>query len=360
MFCIFKSLQASFTFTKSMASVLGTVALVGAITSSSVSEAQGEVAGKRVDERFQTLRLGRDVEAYPFRVYANADLYQPLKHIERAVVILHGVQRDADRYFETGRKLLDKAGLSDDQTLLLAPNFLTPTDPDVADDMPLWPRDKWMHGLESQSGRTGIPGFQVLDDLVAYLSDRQRFPALKEIVMVSHSAGAQLMQRYAVVNHLDAGLKSSGLHIRYIIASPSSYLYFDDNRLQVGGFSPVTTVICPSYGRYRYGLEGAPAYVQTQQLSPQQLFARYAARDVTYLVGAKDNNPNSRVMDSSCGANFQGQTRVERQLVYIAYERFLGKKWQTPVNHPQHLIRGLGHSAAQMFSDEQVARIIFP
>jgi hypothetical protein len=360
MFCIFKSLHSSFTFTKTLASVLGTVALVGAITSSPLSEAQGEIPGKRADQLSQILRLGRDVEAYPFRVYANADLYQPPKGIERAVVILHGVQRDADRYFETGRDLLSKAELSPDRTLLLAPNFLTPTDADVGDDMPLWPRDKWMHGVESQSGRVGISGFKVLDDLVGYLADRQRFPALKEIVMVSHSAGAQLMQRYAVVNNLDAGLRAAGIQIRYVIASPSSYLYFDDNRMQAGGFAPVVTVMCPSYGRYRYGLDGAPAYLQSQQLTDQQLFARYAARDVTYFVGAKDDNPNSRVMDSSCGANYQGRTRVERQLVYLAYERFLANKWQTPINHPQHSIPGVGHSAAQLFRDEKVARIIFP
>lgn len=28
-----------------------------------------------------------------------------------------------------------------------------------------------------------------------------------------------------------------------IIVSPSSYLYFDDNRMQVGGFAPVVTVL---------------------------------------------------------------------------------------------------------------------
>jgi hypothetical protein len=360
MFSIFKSLHTSSTFAKSVVSVLGTVALVGAVTSCSVSDAQDEVAGKHVDETSQILRLGRDSNAYPFRVYANADLYQPPKGIERAVVILHGVQRDADKYFETGRKLLGNAGLSGDHTLLLAPNFLTPSDPGVVDDMPMWPRDKWMHGTESQSGHIGISGFKVLDDLVGYLSNRQRFPALKEIVMVSHSAGAQLLQRYAVVNNLDAGLRASGISIRYIIASPSSYLYFDDNRMQAAGFSPVVTVMCPGYDRYRYGLEGAPAYLQAQQLSQQQLFARYAARDVTYLVGAKDNNPNSRVMDSSCGASLQGQTRVERQRVYIAYEHFLAKKWHTPINHPQQTIPGLGHSAPRLLRDEKVARIIFP
>ncbi|WP_213941770.1 hypothetical protein [Pseudomonas sp. dw_612] len=358
---LFKRLHTSFAVAKSLASVLGSVVLVGAITSCSLSEAQGEVPGKHhVDETFQTLRLGHDSEAYPFRIYANADLYQPPQGIERAVVMLHGVQRDADKYFETGRKLLGNAGLSAGKTLLLAPNFLTPTDPGVANDMPLWSRDKWMHGIESQSGHTGISGFKVLDDLVGYLSDRQRFPKLKEIVMVSHSAGGQLMQRYAIVNNLDAGLKASGISIRYVIASPSSYLYLDDNRMQDGAFAPVKTIICPSYDRYRYGLEGAPAYLQAQQLSGRQLFARYAARNVTYLVGSKDDNPNSRVMDSSCGASFQGGTRVERQLVYLAYEQFLATKWQTPIHHPQHTIAGFGHSAPRLFRDEKVARIIFP
>ncbi|RZO02762.1 hypothetical protein EKG40_25985 [Pseudomonas moorei] len=360
MFCFSKRLHTSFSFSKSVASMLCTVALIGAITSSSISEAQGEVVGKRVDEASQTLRLGRDSGAYPFRIFANADLYQPPKSIKRAVVMLHGVQRDADKYFESGRKLLGNAGLAAGNTLLLAPNFLTPTDQDAIDDMPLWPRDKWMYGIESTSGHAGISGFKVLDDIVGYLSNREHFPALQEIVMISHSAGAQLMQRYAVVNNLDAGLKVSGISIRYVVASPSSYLYFDDNRIQDGAFSPVTTVICPSYSRYRYGLEGAPTYLQAQHLSDQQVFARYAARNVTYLVGEKDNNPNSRVMDSSCGANFQGRTRVERQLVYVAYEHFLANKWQTPINHPQHSISGQGHSAPQLFRDEKVARIIFP
>lgn len=360
MFSISKSLQTSLALAKSLTSVLGSVALVGAITSCSISQAQDGVEAKRDYESFQTLRLSRDSDAYPFRIYANADLYQPRKNIERAVVMLHGVQRDADKYFETGQKLLDNAGLPANKTLLLAPNFLTPTDPGIGNDMPTWPRDKWMHGTESQSGHIGISGFKVLDDLVGYLADRQRFPRLKEIVMISHSAGAQLMQRYAVVNSLDAELKANGITIRYIIASPSSYLYLDDNRMQAGGFAPVKTVICPSYDRYRYGIEGAPAYLQAQHLSGQQLFARYAARNVTYLVGSKDDNPNSRVMDSSCGASFQGPTRAERQLTYIAYEHFLANKWHSPINHPQHTIPGQGHSAPRLFRNESVAHIIFP
>lgn len=308
----------------------------------------------------QVLRLGHDEQAYPFLVYANADLYKPSAAIERAVVIVHGVQRDADQYFNTGRTLLDNAGLSADRTLLIAPNFLTPKDAGASNDMPLWPRDKWMHGVESQSGHSGIAAFQVLDDLVDYLADRQRYPALKDIVMVSHSAGAQLMQRYAVANDLDTSLKARGLTIRYVIASPSSYVYLDRNRWQHDGFKPVVTVLCPGYNRYRYGVENPPAYLVQQHLSSRDLFARYAARDVTYLVGGQDNNPTSRVLDSACGANYQGASRLERQLTYLRYEAFLSSQWQVPLRHPQYTVPGIGHNAARLLGDRNVARMLFP
>lgn len=344
--------------TKPFTTLLATLALMGTMTSCAKVDVHSEGVGKPDVDARQVLRLGHDGNAYPFLVYANADLYNPPSSIERAVVILHGVQRDGDQYFNTGRTLLGNAQLQN--TLLLAPNFLTPTDSGISDDMPLWPRDKWMHGIESQYGHKGIPAFQVLDDLVAYLSDRQRYPALKEIVMVSHSAGAQLMQRYAVVNDLDGGLKAHGLSIRYVVASPSSYVYFEESRLQDGVFKPVVTVMCPSYSRYRYGLDGAPTYLLKQHLTSRQVFARYAARDITYLVGAQDNNPTSRVLDSSCGAGYQGATRLERQLNYVSYEQFLSGQWQIPLRHTQHTIPGIGHNAARLLGDKAVARMLFP
>ncbi|WP_448650320.1 hypothetical protein ACSHWC_20410 [Pseudomonas fluorescens] len=348
------------TSMKPVTRVLATLALMGTLTSCAKVDVHSESAENPPADARQILRLGHDGSAYPFLVYANADLYNPPKTLERAVIIVHGVQRDADQYFKTGRKLLGNTHLPSASTLLIAPNFLTPTDSGVSDDMPLWPRDKWMHGIESQFGRTGIPAFQVLDDVVAYLSDRQRYPALKEIVMVSHSAGAQLMQRYAVMNDLDTRLKAHGLTIRYVVASPSSYVYFDDNRLQGGEFKPVVTILCPSYSRYRYGIDGAPAYLLNQHLSSRQVFARYAARDITYLVGADDNNPTSRVLDSSCGANYQGATRLERQLNFVSYEQFLSNQWHIPLRHPQHTIPGIGHNAARLLGDKAVARMLFP
>ncbi|MFJ4344335.1 alpha/beta fold hydrolase [Pseudomonas sp. NPDC089401] len=304
----------------------------------------------------QMLSLGQATH-YHFLAFANNDMHRASLPVQRAVVLLHGVRRNAEDYFDSGKQLLEHAGLSASDTLLLTPHFLTPRDRRSGDDMPLWAKDKWMQGTESQDGRVGIAGFTVLDDLLAYLGDRQHFPQLEEIVLIGHSAGGQLMQRYALLGEGDKGL--SGIRVRYVISSPSSYLYIDDNRLQDGAFKPVVAGRCPGYNQYRYGLEQAPDYFVRQGLDAQQLFRRYATRDVTYMVGALDNNPESRVMDRSCGAALQGVTRVARQLNYLRYEAFLARQWQVPVQHRQFVARTVGHDEARLFATKSVARHLF-
>jgi len=305
----------------------------------------------------QLLRLGRGVP-YGFLVFANAALDAGAS-AERAVMVIHGVRRNADDYYAYGLKLLDKAGLSGGGTLLLAPNFLTPQDGRGDDDMPLWERDQWMHGTASSSGRQGIDAFAVLDDLLLYLADRQRFPALKEIVLIGHSAGGQLIQRYSILGDGDKHPALGGIHIRYVVSSPSSYLYFEGSRLRDGVFKPVRTIMCPSFERYRYGLERAPAYLVRQGLDARQVFRRYAVRDVTFMVGARDNNPWHRILDRSCGAEMQGAHRVERQLNFLRYEAFLSDKWGVPIHHRQITAAGIGHNAARLLVAPSVVDTLF-
>ncbi len=306
----------------------------------------------------QILRLGQ-TSPYNFLVFANADLQRAVP-ASRAVLLIHGVQRNADDYYRNGLGLLEKAGLDTSDTLLLAPNFLNEADRRAGADMPLWPRDKWMHGTDSEKGRPGIAAFSVLDDLLSYLANRRRFPAMREIVLIGHSAGGQLMQRYSILGDGDERLADSGIGVRYVVSSPSSYVYFEDSRLQDGIFKPVRTIMCPSFSRYRYGLDRAPFYLTRQGLGPEQLFRRYARRDVTFMVGERDNDSGNRVMDRTCGANMQGAHRVERQLNFVRYEAFLSEKWDVPIHRPQFQVAGIGHNAARLFASETVARALFP
>jgi len=304
------------------------------------------------------LRLGQDAP-YHFLAYANADM-TGANQASRAVVLVHGVRRNADDYFETGLQLLSKAGLDGRDNLLLSLNFLTAEDRRAAKDMPLWARDKWMHGTASEQGRSGIEAFAVLDDVLAYLADRKRFPALKEVVLIGHSAGGQLMQRYAVLGQGDAQPAGQGIAVRYVISSPSSYVYLDGNRVQAGTVGPASAADCPDYNRYRYGLEVAPPYLTQQHLSAEQLFRRYAARDVTFMVGEHDNDPGHRVLDRSCAATLQGSNRLERQLNYLRYEAFLSRQWGVAIHHPQITVAGVGHDAARLLTRGVVVERLFP
>lgn len=306
----------------------------------------------------QLLRLGQN-EPYNFLAFANTDL-NGASPASRAVVLVHGVRRNADDYYQYGQSLLKKAGFDANDTLLLSLNFLTAEDSRAGSDMPLWARDKWMHGTASSKGRRGIDAFAVLDDLLLYLADRQHFPAMQEIVLIGHSAGGQLMQRYSILGDGDERLATTGIKVRYVISAPSSYVYIEDSRLQEGSFKPVRTVMCPSFSRYRYGLDRAPFYLTRQNLGAEQLFRRYAARDVTFMVGERDNDPWHRVLDRTCGANMQGAHRVERQLNYLRYEAFLSSKWGVPIHHPQITVAGIGHNAARLLATQIVADTLFP
>ncbi|GLK88955.1 alpha/beta hydrolase [Pseudomonas turukhanskensis] len=305
----------------------------------------------------QLVELGSGAERYPFEVYANAALDATELPVTRAVMMLHGIKRNAGEYFDNGTALLTNAGLDASTTLLIAPHFLTDADADTATDVPRWAAGQWLHGSPSFSG---VSAFAVLDDLLAFLGDRQRFPALQEVLLVGHSAGGQLVQRYAIFNTADTRLAATGIHLRYGVASPSSYLYFDQQRWQNQRLQTAASTSCPGFNRYRYGLDKLPAYATQHTLSAQQLFRRYAQRDVVYLVGSDDDNPDARVMDRSCSAQLQGATRRQRQVNYVAYEQQLGRQWRTPIAHPQWQVNGVGHDSSALFAAPITAKTLLP
>ncbi|WP_237022412.1 hypothetical protein [Herbaspirillum frisingense] len=84
-------------------------------TASAASTASGDAM------RQPLLLEGPARPPYTFGLYANADLGRLPSHVRQAVVILHGVKRNADDYFAIGQHLLTMAGLAASDNLLLAP-----------------------------------------------------------------------------------------------------------------------------------------------------------------------------------------------------------------------------------------------
>jgi hypothetical protein len=185
----------------------------------------------------------------------------------------------------------------------------------------------------------------VFDAIVARLSDANRFPNMREIVVAGHSAGGQIVQRYAVVGKARQ-LDGERLPIRLIVSNPSSYFYFTNWR-------PSAHPDCADFDRWRYGLGGAPRYVAG---TSAELEARYVKRNVTYLMGTADVNPKEDDLDRSCGGEAQGPNRFARAKSYIAY---IGGRHPEGTAQRYAFVQGVPHDNRRMFTSDCGRAAIF-
>ena len=301
--------------------------------------------------------------AFPF--YRNFALTTANPAITEAVIVIHGIDRDAGNYFQTVQGAAEQAGIAA-QTLIIAPHFQCDGDAIDSGDA-RWVCDgatNWAHGGDDETDpAAAIDSFAVLDRLVTSAANRSLFPNLQRVVVSGLSAGGQLTQRYAALNAIDPGV---GVPVEYVVLSPSSYLYFDDTRLAAGAtcaasggcsgaFTPFwDAASCPGYDAYPYGLDARSGALA--QPSGQQALAQYLARDVRYFVGDADTLANAAGtnLDTSCAANAQGVDRVARA---IEYWNELRTQYQS--QHPLVVVPGCEHSRPCMYESLEVRAAVF-
>ncbi|QCX48500.1 hypothetical protein [Ralstonia pseudosolanacearum] len=307
---------------------------------------------------WQRVHLGSGAVVYDFPVYANHPLDGDLRGIREVVFVQHGLQRNGNDYYAAGTELLKASGRNPDEILLIAPNF--PGEPDAGkgfDHMPMWSVDGWLGGFNAVNAPyAGLSSLQVLDDLIAFVTDPARLPNVRRVTVAGHSGGAQIVHRYAVLNNVDERTRARGVDLRYVVANPSSYLYFTPERPRGRGFAPYDASACPDYDRYKYGMVDRVPYAAG--MDGRTLFRRYAQRQVTYLVGSNDNDPGHRELDKTCSAEAEGPTRLDRARNYLRYERYLAGARKS-VRHEAHEVIGVGHDQARMFGSRCGAQAVF-
>ena len=167
-------------------------------------------------------------KGYTFPYYSNRDIIKKNPSTKMAVIVVHGNGRDASGYFDSVLMGAETRGVLG-ETLIIAPHFTisaTKTRPEVL----YWDgNDGWKIGDKSSNFlKERFSSFEVIDLFVNELNDKEKFPSLQEIVIIGHSAGGQFVNRYAAGNSVDRAGKVS---MRYVVANPSSYLYFDSGRV---------------------------------------------------------------------------------------------------------------------------------
>ncbi|MFT5539087.1 MAG: pimeloyl-ACP methyl ester carboxylesterase [Alphaproteobacteria bacterium] len=285
--------------------------------------------------------------------FTSHTLAAPGAGLRRAVIVIHGSGRTARSYFKRMMRATERAGKVG-QTLVIAPHFTVLSDINerAAGEL-YWERNShWKQGEESaRRGGRRISAFAVIDQLRARLRDRHFFPALSHLVVIGHSAGGQFVQRYAVGNSIEEG--HVRYRVRYIVANPSSYMYFDDHRPDGDGFArQLGGPSCP-VNVYKYGIEGRNNYMSRAPVA--EMAARYRQREVLYLLGGEDKYSDARSLDRRCAARAQGPHRLARARNYMRYmDRF-----HTPHRHRLSVVPGIGHSSRRIFLSNEGMDAVF-
>lgn len=212
--------------------------------------------------------------------------------IRRAVIMLHGQGRDGWLYQDQANEALynatrttgskdqaDLRKLKRSETMIISPEFINESDEELAtrtnelqfdevtdlstyDSAPaettlVWQGDSWAEGADSIAptvidageGRTPYTAppmstFEVLDAIIAQLTNTTTYPRLDTIIVAGHSLGAQFVQRYALIG----AVPSRSIPVHFFIANPGSFAYLTSQR-------PYSTADCmDSYDAWKYGL----------------------------------------------------------------------------------------------------------
>lgn len=276
---------------------------------------------------------------------------RPKPQIERAVIVLHGRLRNAQTYLRSIERAANQSKQRS-KTLLIAPQFLNEKDVvahHLADNILRWHGNDWMAG-DTAVGPKPVSSFIVIDHILRRLSDSKLYPNLKEIVIAGHSGGAQVVQRYVMLGGKeDVLLRKEGIKLRYVIANPSSYAWFDAERPL-----PVTAAQCPDFDDWKYGLKHMPTYAG--KVNPAEIEQGYVKRDVTYLLGELDTNPNHPALDKTCGAEAQGAFRLARGQNYFNY---LTKRHPEGLNQRLIIVPNVGHNGDGIFTSPEGQAVLF-
>ena len=316
--------------------------------------------------RFVVSEDGNDLEL-PY--YWNHPLDEFNSSIQWAIISVHGASRNADSYYAHVQDIavaLDQ----NDTTMVLAPQFLIEDDivaHGLGNEILYW-GSGWRGGdLSYDTGSHPRPfrvsSYTVVDEMIKMLADGANFPNLTQIVVTGHSAGGQFTNRYAAGSQMqETVLEPNGIDIRYIVANPSSYVYFNNERRIAGTLdefevpSVADPNYCSDYDDYKYGLQSLNLYMGA--VGAAGIRTQYQQREVVYLLGERDNDPEGSGLATSCPAMWEGNHRFERGTIYFNYLRYyFGSSILN--KHTKRPVPGVAHSSYFMYNSYNGLKSLF-
>lgn len=298
-------------------------------------------------------------------IFSNFSVDLSRNDIAHAVIVLHGTERNASEYYDNIISAAFSRPSFSDSTIIVSPQFLIEEDivfHRLDKEHLYWTDGGWTSGSNSRNEPSNprparIPSYAVLDTLMMKLS--RSFPNLSTIVFAGHSAGGQVVNRYSATSAVPEILcEKYSISTKFIVANPSSYLYMDNRRAINGKIDQfaVPSGDCAGFNDWKFGLDNLFTYpAAVGQDSIKKLLKK---RQIVYLLGELDNDPNSSSLDVSCEARLQGRHRLERGTIYYNYLKFY---YGNEITKTQSLdtIPNAGHNNFKMFTSVKALYHLF-
>ena len=304
---------------------------------------------------------------YKITYFSPSNLNFKNSSIKRLIIVLHGGNRTA---LSRQNDIIYAANTEGKymETLIISPHFIGTqelVDNNLDDSYLYWNGTNWYHGDNSNSSgayprNESFSSFEVMDDIISQILIGGKFPNLTQIILTGFSGGGQFFNRYASSNRVQEEFeKEFNIDFRYLVGSPSSYLYLNEERRVEGTtdqFEIPNFSNCGTYNNYKYGTDKLNNYMKYFHLDT--LINRYKRRKISYGVGSRDNNPEHSALDFTCQAMFQGDHRLERANIFVNYlNHFYGDLGE---NHKLYIAQGVNHNSTAFYNKNNIRPLLFP
>jgi hypothetical protein len=260
------------------------------------------------------------------------------ENLTSAVIVIHGLNRDADNYFSYLMSSLRQEDF-DDQSILIAPYFKAASAAQNGEIY--WSDAGWREGQNSD-GAINISSFTVMDQIIDQLADQDRFPVLETILIAGHSSGALFTQAYAAANTSESTYPN--LNFRYVVANSQYFYYPDDLRYDNASSQFIPVSGCAAYNRWPLGFVAPPPYLSTT--TEATVDQQVVERKITYLLGNQDVVTTGTLNTSDCEAVLLGENRFRRgENIFLLMETNYAATQQTD----KIVVPGVGHNGQGMF-----------
>ena len=205
-----------------------------------------------------------------------------------------------------------------------------------------------------------MSSYAVLDTILERLSKPSLFPNLQIIVIAGQSNGGQFVNRYAATSRFEDEIAvPRHIHMRYVSMSAGSYLYLNGERAVSGTTNSFAVPAgCADYDDWPFGLANLDdcPYSYPKRMGRQTIRDQYPGRDVIYLQGALDIDPEPEDDDVECAVIWQGNNHMERGEIYFNYLRYY---YRARLRHARYVVPGVGHSGLGLMMSSRGQSVIF-